>query len=125
MSKLSLHEQWNRLIETMCKRVINADSKVFTQELYETLHTRCSMIAHYNRQGFIKARFWTLADFDQTLAAMRSTMTGRLMLEQTDTDKLATARFIIAQAESARLNQQARVMQDHAKKLQERFSRPF
>lgn len=125
MGKLSLHEQWNRLIETMTKRVIGADSKAFTQELYETLHTRCNMIAHFDKAGFIKARFWTLRDFDQTLEAMRSSRTGRLMLEQTDKDKLAMARFRIAQAEAARLNKQALVMQDHAEKLQAQFARPF
>lgn len=125
MSKLSLHEQWNRLVETMSKRVIGADSRAFTRDLYETLHTRCNMIAHFNKEGFIKARFWTLADFDQTLSSMRTSMTGRLMLEQSDTDKLAMARFRIAQAESARLNQQVRVMQDHAKRLQAQFTKQF
>lgn len=83
------------------------------------------MIAHFNKEGFIKARFWTLADFDQTLSSMRTSMTGRLMLEQSDTDKLAMARFRIAQAESARLNQQVRVMQDHAKRLQAQFTKQF
>src|SRR5690606_3590335 len=125
MSKLSLHKQWNRLVETMSKRVIGADSRAFTQDLYETLHTRCNMIAHFNKEGFVKARFWTLADFDRTLEAMRSSMTGRLMLKQTDADKLAMARFRIAQGEAARLNQQARVMQDHARKLQAQFRKQF
>lgn len=125
MGKLSLHGQWNRLIETMSKRVIGADSRVFTQELYEALRTHCNMIAHFNRAGFIEARFWTLADFDQTLRSMRSSTLGKSLLEQTDKDKLAMARFRIAQSEAARLNKQALVMQEHAKKLQAQFARPF
>lgn len=125
MNKLSIQSQWDRLINTMSKRVIGADSRHFTQDLYETLHTRCNMIAHFNREGFIKARLWTLSDFDQTIESMKSSKLGRELLKNTDLDKLAMARYRIASAQRGHLLKQAEIYKYHAEKLQNQFSKPL
>jgi hypothetical protein len=114
--------QWNTWLKSLS---MHGGDRAFTKELYETLHTRCNMIAHFDRQGFIKARFWTLADFDQTLISMRSSKIGKDLLKNTDGDLLANARYAIAVREARTLTQQARVILDHVEKLQSNFTKQF
>lgn len=121
MSKLSLSQQWQRLIKTMSKRSLYADDRMFTIELYECLSIRCNMIAHHNREGFIKSRFWTLVDFDQTITSMRSSKVGKQLLAETDTDLLSQARYRIASSEANRLRQQAKCIEHHVEQLQSKF----
>ena len=115
--KKSIQDQWNRLLE-----LPSANSRL-TRELYETLCTRCNMIAHFDRNGFHKARFWTLDDFDQTLALMCTSETGRKILKNTDSTLIANARYKIACLEAGVVITQARIMQEHVIKLQSKFSR--
>lgn len=93
----------------------------FTKDLYEYMYIRGEFIAHYNREGFFKARFWSLNDFDTTLDIMRRNRELALLLDHVSTDALAMARYKIAAMEANVLTQQARSLEDHVNRLQEQF----
>ena len=62
-TKLALHDQWERF-------VTNPTYRNFTTDLYSSFYVSAGFIAHFNREGFYKARFMTKSDLDQTVAIM-------------------------------------------------------
>jgi hypothetical protein len=50
--------------------------KPFTERLYKHLSGHLSFIAHYNRRGFLSARFGTAADTAETIEEMRRSFVG-------------------------------------------------
>lgn len=117
--KNKLREQFEKLIEKPLHQ------SRLTKDLYIELHTRGSMIAHFDKSGFHKARFCTLRDFDQTIESIRSSKNLKYLLENISVEKLAMARFQIAQSEAQILKKQAEVFMYHAAQLQTKFSKEF
>lgn len=80
--------QWvrflSRLREVDYTQVIGADygqfpvslDKPFTDRLYKYLSLHEGFIAHYNRRGFLSARFGTAADTFETIDQMRRGFVG-------------------------------------------------
>lgn len=95
----------------------------FTKDLYEAVSIEPGFIAHFNREGFIKARFRTLGDLDQTLQLL--TLSKRLdyLVKDMPAEVLAEARYKVAARESSLLKQRAKVLAEHAKQLQRKFQR--
>lgn len=117
--RIKLMNQWLRLLE-----LPSAYSR-FTTTLYESMYTRGSFIAHFNREGFFKARFQTLADFDHTLEMMAEVPELKRLIEYTPVSVLAETRYKIAAMEANIVSQQAKIMNQHVLNLQSRFSRPL
>lgn len=115
--KKSLQSQFERLL------ALPSASERLTKALYEAMYLRGSFIAHFNRQGFHKARFWTLADFDKTIRMMSEVKELRELLENTDVTLISMARFKIAAMECNNLNQQALINLEHIQKLQNQFNK--
>lgn len=104
MKKTPLLQQWLRLLE-----LPSAYSR-FTVSLYEAMYTRGSFIAHFNREGFFKSRFWTLADFDNTVSMMSEVPELKELIKKTPAELIANARFKIASCEANVLMQQRRAI---------------
>lgn len=115
---MNIQDQWFRWLNK-----ITVSEGLFTKELYEALRQQGNMIAHFNREGFIKARFRTLADFDITIAAMNTSKFGKELIKNTPVDLLSVARYRVACQEANILISQARVIQEHVKNLQSGFSK--
>lgn len=110
--------QFNKFIEK-----IGISDRHFTNELYETLHTKSGFIAHFNKQGFIEARFRTLADFDRTLEVMMLDKELKELVESVDPLKIAQARYRIASNEAHILSKTAQNMLNKIKDLQSKFNK--
>lgn len=95
----------------------------FTIALYEAMYTRGSFIAHFNRQGFYKARFTTLAGFDETLRMMNEVQDLKAVLSKVSPEVIANARYKIACLEANVLTQQARISLEHVERLQQQFTK--
>lgn len=121
-----MNEETNKLKVQFAKLIKNPlHSRLLTKDLYEYISVRSGFIAHFDRDGFHKARFWTLADFDRTIDLMRINKDLKALLDSLDPDAIPQARFKIAQAEANLLRQQAKVKEEHANKLQKQFSWEF
>lgn len=108
--------QWTKFIK-------NPTHGRFTQFLYEYFMSNGEFIAHLDKDGFIRARFWYLHDFDMTLKKMKQSKILNELLEATDSDTLGNARFDVASMEAHNLSQGIKVAQDHVIRLQERFTK--
>ena len=111
-----LLSQWIRFLE-----LPSAYSR-FTTKLYDSMYTRGSFIAHFNREGFFKARFSSLAAFDLTISMMSKVPELKALLDNTHEDTLADARYSIACMEANILIQKAHIYLHHVAKLQAQFS---
>lgn len=96
-----------------------------TQDLYEYMRDRSGFIAHYNRQGFHKARFLTLADFDRTIELMRLDKDLKILVDNIPTDDLSWARYSVASSEASLLKKQAEIYMYHVNQLQDQFTVPL
>lgn len=112
----NIQKQW----EQWLNKVTTSD-RYFTEDLYKFLRNHCNMIAHFNRKGFIKSRFRTLADLDQTINSMLSSKIGKEIIRSTPTKLLSEARFKVAALEANILTQTARIHLQHVENLQRQF----
>jgi hypothetical protein len=117
--KRDLLTQWTRLLA-----LPSAYSRL-TVDLYEAMYTKGSFIAHYNREGFFRARFWTLADFDSTIDMMLEVPKLAELIKATPIELLAQCRYKIASSEAAISLKRAKILQEHVLKLQAQFRTPL
>lgn len=97
--------------------------RYLTVDLYEFISIRGGFIAHYDRNGFHKARFWTLRDFDHTITMMSANKELAKLLNSISMDELGWARFKVASAEASLVKAQAAAMQYHLEQLQSKFTK--
>lgn len=114
--KRSILNQWLRLLE------LPSASSRFTVDLYDAMYTRGHFIAHYNRQGFYKARFWRLADFDETLRMMNEVKDLKKLIDATSVELIAHARLKVAEMEASVLYSHIKIQAEHLKNLQSQFN---
>lgn len=82
----TLQKQWDRFIKS------NYSYHRFTKDLYNAMYTKGGFIAHYNKEGFYKARFCTLSDLDHTMTLMNSIPELYTLLDNTHTEHLINSR---------------------------------
>lgn len=114
-NQTKLIAQWKKFLE-----LPSAENR-FTRDLYDYMYILPGFIAHFNREGFVKARFWTLQDFDLTLATLEET--GSFLLTKVDADLIANARYKIAATECAVKMQQSRILIEKCEQLQREFTK--
>ncbi len=115
-SKKTLQEQFQRFVKNPLI------PKYFTKDLYEFMHVRGCFIAHYNREGFYKARFLTLDALDRTLEIMSKDKEGlKDLYMSVSSDDLGMMRYRIASAEASILNLQRQNIEAKIKDLQSSF----
>lgn len=110
-SEKQLVIQWKKFLE-----VPSAGNR-FSIALYDYISGLSGFIAHFNRSGFFKERFQTLADFDLTLELLKNTP----LVSKVSADLIAGARYKIAATECAVKMQRIRILIAHCESLQREF----
>ncbi|HRT83951.1 MAG TPA: hypothetical protein P5523_04870 [Bacteroidales bacterium] len=113
--KNNLKTQWAKFV----KSGFNASR--FTKDLYEAMYPRGRFIAHFDKNGFHKARFWTVNDLDFTFTMMREVKELKELLYSIDTEELIKARLRVAKIEVSTMQAQIGVLQWHIQKIKDRY----
>lgn len=112
----TLQDQWDRFMLSgyMYSR--------FTKDLYNAMYTKGSFISHFNRNGFYKARFCSIADLDYTMELMNLVPELQTLLNNSDIQDLITSRLNVARMEYSILVTQKAVIESHIKALKAHYN---
>jgi len=114
-NNVKLLEQWQRFVKSHYR------PSRFTRELYEALYMSSGFIAHFDKNGFHKARFWTTHALDYTLETMAKSPKLKALIDSVNIDEQIQARLTIARGEYSTLCAQAAVMLEHAARIKAQY----
>lgn len=110
-----LTQQWIKFVKS------GYQASRFTRALYDAFYLSPGFIAHYDRDGFVKARFMSVEAIDSTLGNMR--LSDRLLplLKATDAQDLIAARLRIAKLEVSALETELAIKREHIQHLRSQY----
>lgn len=110
-----LTQQWIKFVKS------GYQASRFTRALYDAFYLSPGFIAHYDRDGFVKARFMSVEAIDSTLGNMR--LSDRLLplLEATEMKDLIAARFRIAKLEISALETELAIKKEQIENLKSQY----